>query len=51
MRAVEALLEGESGKMVGVSANSVVLRPLSEAWQCRTQFDPKMLRVAHALAT
>ena len=51
IRAVEALLEDETGKMVGVSANSVVLRPLEEAWECRTQFDPKILRVARILAT
>lgn len=51
LRAVEALLEGETGKMVGISANNVVLRPLSEAWECRTQFDPGYLRVAHILAT
>lgn len=51
MRAVEALLEGQSGKMVGISANSVVLRPLSEAWELRTQFDPGYLRVAYVLAT
>ena len=51
LRAVEALLEGQTGKMVGISSNSVVLRPLSEAWECRTQFDPSMLRVAHVLAT
>ncbi|GMV93126.1 MAG: ATP-dependent 6-phosphofructokinase [Candidatus Hydrogenedentota bacterium] len=51
VRAVEALMEDETGKMVGVSANNVVLRPLEEAWECRTQFDPKILRVAHILAT
>ena len=51
MRAVEALLEDETGKMAGISANHVVLRPLSEAWECRTQFDPSFLRVAHVLAS
>lgn len=51
VRAVEALLEDETGKMVGVNGNNVVLRPLEEAWECRTQFDPKILRVAHILAT
>ena len=51
VRAVEALMEDETGKMVGISGNSIVLRPLSEAWECRTQFDPKILRVAHILAT
>ena len=51
VRAVEALVEGVSGKMVGISANEVVLRPLEEAWECRTQFDPKLTRIAHILAT
>lgn len=51
LRAVEALIEGETGKMVGINANNVALRPLSEAWSCRTQFDPRILRVAHILAS
>ncbi len=51
MRAVEALLEGQTGKMAGISGNNVTLRPLSEAWEYRTQFDPSFLRVAHVLAT
>lgn len=51
VRAVEALLEEETGKMVGVNGNDVVLRPLEEAWECRTRFDPKILRVVHILAT
>lgn len=51
VRAVEALMEGETNKMVGVSADNVVLRPISEAWECRTQFDPKWERVAHILAS
>ncbi|MBI2422490.1 MAG: 6-phosphofructokinase [Candidatus Hydrogenedentes bacterium] len=50
VRAVEALLERESGKMVGVSGQHTVLRPLSEAWECRTRFDPGLLRVAHILS-
>ncbi len=51
LRAVEALVDGETGKMAGLSANRVVLRPLAEAWECRTQFDPSFLRVAHVLST
>jgi 6-phosphofructokinase 1 len=49
VRAVEALLEGESGKMVGVSGQNMLLRPLAEAWELRTLFDPGLLRVAHVL--
>ncbi len=51
IKAVEALLDGETGKMAGIEANHVVLRPLSDAWECRTQFDPGFLRVARVLAT
>lgn len=51
LRAVEALIENETGKMAGISGNHVVLRPLSEAWEYRTQFDPSFLRIAHVLAT
>jgi hypothetical protein len=51
VRAVEALLEGVSGKMAGVSGGQVVLRPLSEAWEFRSVFDPKFLRLAHVLAS
>lgn len=51
VRAVEALMEGTTGKMVGMNANNVTLRPLQEAWECRTQFDPALTRIAHILAT
>jgi 6-phosphofructokinase 1 len=51
VRAVEALMEETTGKMVGMIANHVVLRPLEEAWECRTQFDPALTRIAHILAT
>ncbi|MFO7973493.1 MAG: 6-phosphofructokinase [Candidatus Hydrogenedentota bacterium] len=51
VRAVEALMENTTGKMVGMIANHVVLRPLEEAWECRTQFDPVLTRIAHILAT
>ena len=50
LRAVEALLDGETGKMTGVSNNRIVLRPIEEAWQMRTQFDPGLLREARILA-
>lgn len=51
VRAVEALLEGESGKMVGVNGQNLLLRPLEEAWTLRTRFDHSLFRVAHVLAT
>jgi len=50
VRAVEALREGEHGKMVGICNHHMGLRPLSEAWECRTQFDPELLRVARVLS-
>jgi len=49
--AVEALLDGQTGMMTGVVGNNVELRPLSDAWEKRTRFDPTLLRVAHVLAT
>jgi len=50
VRAVEALLAGESGKMVGISGQKLQLRPLSDAWEQRTRFDMELLRVAHVLS-
>lgn len=49
VRAVEALMRGESGKMVGIDANKVVLSPLATAWESRTVFDPAFLEIAHIL--
>ncbi len=51
IRAVEALVQGETGKMVGIHGKSVVLHPLEEAWTNRTLFDPSLIQVAHVLAT
>jgi 6-phosphofructokinase 1 len=51
VRAVEALLEGEAGKMVGIRANEIVLAPLSHAWEQRSSFDPRLAREARILAT
>jgi 6-phosphofructokinase 1 len=50
LKAVEALREGETGKMAGISSNRVILRPLSEAWELRTRFDPNFFRVARVLS-
>jgi 6-phosphofructokinase 1 len=51
VRAVEALIEGETGKMTGLHAGEVVLRPLSDTWEQRSQFNPDFMRVARILAT
>ncbi len=50
VRAVEALLEGETGKMVGIQDLQLTLRPLTDAWECRSQFDPSLLQVARILS-
>lgn len=49
--AVESLLEGETGQMAGMINGQTVLRPLSDAWEHRTQFDPALMRIARILAT
>ncbi len=50
VRAVEALAEGETGKMAGLMDNKVVLRPFTEAWLGRSRFDPSYPRLAATLA-
>ncbi len=51
VHAVTALLEGESGKMVGIRNQAMVLCPLSEAWENRTMFQPELLEVLRVLGT
>ncbi len=48
--AVEALLAGESGKMVGIQHQQMVLRPFSDSRTCPNRFDPKLLDTAHILS-
>jgi len=48
--AVEGLIQGHSGKMVGITNQHIMLRPLSEAWECPQQFDFNLLRVARVLS-
>jgi 6-phosphofructokinase 1 len=48
VRAVEALLEGETGKMVGIQNNKMVLHPLTES-ENHTKFDPDLLRIGRVL--
>ena len=49
VRAVDALLAGESGQMVGIQNQDMVLRPLAEAWENKAIFDEDILRTAHIL--
>ncbi len=48
--AVEGLIQGHSGKMVGITNQHMMLRPLSEAWECPQHFDFNLLRVARVLS-
>lgn len=48
--AVEALLAGDSGVMVGIENQSMVVRPLSDSWETKSLFDPELLRVARVLS-
>jgi 6-phosphofructokinase 1 len=50
VRAVEALLAGESGKMVGIAGQQLQLRPFHDACELRAKFDMELLRVAHVLS-
>ncbi|HPU98478.1 MAG TPA: 6-phosphofructokinase [Candidatus Hydrogenedentes bacterium] len=50
-RAVVALMDGESGKMVAIQNQSLILRPLSDSWGEPNRFDPNLLRVVRLLAT
>lgn len=50
VHAVEALLAGETGKMVGVSGLKLHMRPLSDAWEQRTYFDMELMRMSHMLS-
>lgn len=50
VRAVEALLEGETGKMVGISSQAMVLRPFSDARTAPNRFDQRLLEVSRILS-
>ncbi len=50
VRAVEALIEGESGLMVGVRGEQLHLCPLADAWTKASQFDASLPRLGQVLA-
>ncbi len=50
VRAVQALAEGQSGLMAGVRGPEVVLRPLSDAWEHPSRFDPAYAELMQILA-
>lgn len=49
-RAVEALLHGERAKMTAIVDGKVVLRPLSNARDIKSRFDPAYMDLMHDLA-
>ncbi len=51
VRAVEALIDGATGMMVGIENQEMVLNPLSSTWEKKSQFSPDLLRVSRLLAT
>lgn len=49
--AVEALLEGHSGEMVGVINSTLVFTPFQKAIEERAKIDPEMVRISKILST
>lgn len=49
--AVEALLEGRSGEMVGVINSSLTFTPFHKAIESRAKIDPEMIRISKILST
>lgn len=50
MCAVQALRDGKSGLMAGVDGHDVVLRPLSDAWERPSRFNPAYAELMQVLA-
>jgi 6-phosphofructokinase 1 len=50
VHAVEALMEGATGMMVGIENQNMVLNPLCTAWERKSTFSPDLLRVSRLLA-
>ncbi len=50
VRAVEALLAGESCAMVAAEGTKITLRAISDAWEFRNTFDPDLYRLVRALS-
>jgi 6-phosphofructokinase 1 len=49
--AVDALVKGKSGYLVGEMKGEIVLTPLRETWEKRKELDNNLLRLAKILAT
>lgn len=51
VKAVQSLLEGKSGHMVGIRDNKIILTPISEAIKAHTQIDEELIRVSDIMTT
>ena len=46
VRAVESLIDGDSGKMIGIDNGKIVSTSLKKAIKCETKIDPELIRVS-----
>lgn len=51
VRAVEALLEGQSNLMVGIQDNKIILTPIEQAIKGHTKIDKELIRVSDIMST
>jgi len=51
VRAVDALLDGQTGIMVGLERNDPVVRPLSDAWDVDARVDPAYFELMRMLSS
>jgi len=51
VRAVEALLEGNSTLMVGIQDHKITLTPISDAIKGHTKIDKELIRVSDIMST
>ena len=51
VKAVESILEGKSGLMVGIMDNKITLYPMEEAITGRTKIDKELIRVSDIMTT
>lgn len=50
LRAVEAVVKGTTNVMTGLDGQTIVLRPISDAWEHPSKFDPSYLDLMKILA-
>jgi len=49
VRAVESLIDGDSGKMIGIDNGKIVSTPLKKAIKGETKIDPELIRVSRIM--